>query len=151
MKFHTLCPMCYLFYTFILFSMPHHLAIHLLVNFIVPTSKNIGNLIWFYMSPGSLDNGDALDARQMNWRSHKPVPRNALQPQHQYDGPRMPKTTPPRVNNPAIKQKRHNTCPALCHQHQTRSAKIKANRTQQISVKTQVFGKNWTTTLSKWF
>ena len=26
-----------------------------------------------------------------------------------------------------------------CHQHQTRSGKIKANKTQQISVKTQVF------------
>ena len=150
MKFHTLCPMCYLFYTFILFSMPHHLAIHLLVNFIVPTSKNISNLIWFYMSPGSPDNGTHLTRDKWS-EGHTPVSHNARQPQHQYDGPRIPKTMPLRVNNPAIKQKRHDICPAPCHQYKTRSVKIKANRTQQISVKTQVFGKNWTTTLSKWF
>ena len=46
----------------------------------------------------------------------------------------------PRVNNLDIKQKRAwNICFIICHQHQTRSGKIKANKTQQISVKTQVF------------
>ena len=35
----------------------------------------------------------------------------------------------------------------ICHQHQTRSGKIKAYKAQQISVKTQVFfRKNRTTT-----
>ena len=35
----------------------------------------------------------------------------------------------------------------ICYQHQTRSGKIKANKTQQISVKTQAFfHKNGTTT-----
>ena len=46
----------------------------------------------------------------------------------------------PRVNNFNIKQKKAwNICFNICHQHQTRSGKIKANKTQQISVKTQVF------------
>ena len=46
----------------------------------------------------------------------------------------------PRVNNFDIKQKKAwNICFIICHQHQTRSGKIKANKTQQISVKTQVF------------
>ena len=46
----------------------------------------------------------------------------------------------PRVNNFDIKQKKAwNICFIICHQHQTRSGKIKTNKTQQISVKTQVF------------
>ena len=32
-----------------------------------------------------------------------------------------------------------NICFIVCHQRQTKSGKIKANNTQQISVKTQVF------------
>ena len=46
----------------------------------------------------------------------------------------------PRVNNFDIKQKKAwNICFIICHQHQTRSGKIKTNKTQQTSVKTQVF------------
>ena len=46
----------------------------------------------------------------------------------------------PRVNNFDIKQKKAcYICFIICHQHQTRSGKIKANKTQQISVITQVF------------
>ena len=54
----------------------------------------------------------------------------------------------PRVNNFNIEQKKAwNICFIICHQHQTRSGKIKTNKTQQISAKTQVFFcKNWTTT-----
>ena len=45
----------------------------------------------------------------------------------------------PRVNNFHIKQKkRKNICFVIWHQNQTRSWRIKANKTQQISVKTQV-------------
>ena len=44
-----------------------------------------------------------------------------------------------RVNDFDIKQKQvWNVCFIICHQHQTRSGKIKANKTQQIFVKTQV-------------
>ena len=42
-----------------------------------------------------------------------------------------------RVNNFNIKLKR--ACFVTCHQHQTRSGKIKAKKTQQILVTTQVF------------
>ena len=54
----------------------------------------------------------------------------------------------PRVNNFDIKQKKAwNICFIICHQYQTWSGKIKANKTQQTVVKTQVFfRKNWTTT-----
>ena len=54
----------------------------------------------------------------------------------------------PRVNNFDIKQeKAWNICFIICHQHQTRSGKIKTKKTQQISVKTSFFFcKNWTTT-----
>ena len=46
----------------------------------------------------------------------------------------------PRVNNFDIKQKKAwNICFIIWHQRQTRSAKIKTNKTQQISIKTQVF------------
>ena len=46
----------------------------------------------------------------------------------------------PRVNNFDIKQKKAwNICFIICHQHQTRYRKIKANKTQQSSVKIQVF------------
>ena len=46
----------------------------------------------------------------------------------------------PRVNNFDIKQKKAwNICFVIWHQHQTRSEKIKANKTQQMSAKTQVF------------
>ena len=46
----------------------------------------------------------------------------------------------PSVNNFDIKQKKAwNLCFIICHQHQTRSGKIKTNKTLQISVKTQVF------------
>ena len=46
----------------------------------------------------------------------------------------------PSVNNFDIKQKKAwNICFIICHQHQTRSGKIKTDKTQQISVKTQVF------------
>ena len=46
----------------------------------------------------------------------------------------------PRVNNFDIKQKKAwNICFIICHQHQTRSGKIKTNKTQQISVKAQDF------------
>ena len=45
----------------------------------------------------------------------------------------------PRVNNFDIKQKKWNICFIICHQHLTRSGKIKTNKTQQISFKTQGF------------
>ena len=46
----------------------------------------------------------------------------------------------PSVNNFDIKQKRHGIFVLIiCHQHQTRSGKIKTNKAQQISVKTEVF------------
>ena len=46
----------------------------------------------------------------------------------------------PRVNNFDIKQKKAwNICFIIFHQDQTRSGKIKVNKTQQISVKTQIF------------
>ena len=49
--------------------------------------------------------------------------------------------------NQKQKKKAWNICFIICHQHQTRSGKIKANKTQQISVKIQVFfRKNKTTT-----
>ena len=49
----------------------------------------------------------------------------------------------PRVNNFDVKQKAWNICFIICHQHQTRSGKIKANKTKQILVTTQVcFCKN---------
>ena len=65
----------------------------------------------------------------------------------------------PRMNNFNIKQKSAwNTCFILWHQDQTRSRKIKANKPQQISVKTQVLVvktelhvKTVTTTTSKSF
>ena len=45
-----------------------------------------------------------------------------------------------RVNDFNIKQKKAwNICFTISHQHQTRSGKIKTNKIQQISVKTQVF------------
>ena len=45
------------------------------------------------------------------------------------------------------KKKSWNICFIKWHQHQTRSEEIKANKTQQISVKTKVFFcKNWTKT-----
>ena len=49
----------------------------------------------------------------------------------------------PKVNNFDIKQKKAwNICFIICHQHQTRSGKIKANKTQPVSVKTCFFCKN---------
>ena len=46
----------------------------------------------------------------------------------------------PRVSSFDIKQKkRWNICFIICHQHQTRSGRVKTNKTQQILVKTQVF------------
>ena len=46
----------------------------------------------------------------------------------------------PKVNNYDIKQeKAWNICFIICHQHQTTSGKIKAKKTEQILVKTQVF------------
>ena len=46
----------------------------------------------------------------------------------------------PKVNNFDIKQKKAwNICFIICHQHQTRSGKIKANNRQQVSVKTCFF------------
>ena len=55
-----------------------------------------------------------------------------------------------RVNNVDIKQKKAcNICFIIGHQHQIRSGKIKANETQQISVRTQAFFcKNRTATYS---
>ena len=49
-----------------------------------------------------------------------------------------------RANNFDIKQKKAwNICFIICHQYQTRSGKIKANKTQRILVKTQnCFRKN---------
>ena len=45
-----------------------------------------------------------------------------------------------RVNNFDIKQKKvWNICFIIGHLHQTRSGKVKATKTQQISAKTQVF------------
>ena len=45
-----------------------------------------------------------------------------------------------RVNNINIKQKRYGIFVLLLfHQHQIRSGKIKANKTQQILIKTKVF------------
>ena len=45
-----------------------------------------------------------------------------------------------RKNNFDIKQKKAwNICFIICHQHQAKYAKIKTNKTQQISVKTQDF------------
>ena len=47
--------------------------------------------------------------------------------------------TLPKVSNFGIKLKKaRNICFIICHQHQTRSGKIKTTETQQISVKTQV-------------
>ena len=44
----------------------------------------------------------------------------------------------PRVNNFDTKQKKAwNICFIICHQHQTRSGKINANKIQKISVKTR--------------
>ena len=44
-----------------------------------------------------------------------------------------------RVNNFNIKQKKAwNICFIICHPHQTRSGKIKANKTQEIPVTAQV-------------
>ena len=53
-----------------------------------------------------------------------------------------------RVNNVDIKHKKAwNICFIVCHQRQTRSAKIKANKTQQISViNISFFRKNRTLT-----
>ena len=46
----------------------------------------------------------------------------------------------PRVNNFDIKQKKTwNICFIIWHQYQARSRRIKTNKIQQISVKTQVF------------
>ena len=46
----------------------------------------------------------------------------------------------PKGNDFDIRQKKvWNICFIKWHQHQTRSEKIKANKTQQISVKAQVF------------
>ena len=45
----------------------------------------------------------------------------------------------PRMNSFNIKQKRAWNIFNKCHQHQTRSGRIKANKTQQISVKTLAF------------
>ena len=46
----------------------------------------------------------------------------------------------PRVNNFDIKQKKAwNICFIIYHQHQTRSGKIKTNKTLQILVKAQAF------------
>ena len=45
----------------------------------------------------------------------------------------------PRMNNFDIKQKAMKYLFILCHQHQTRSGKVKANKTKQISVTTQFF------------
>ena len=45
----------------------------------------------------------------------------------------------PRVNNVDNKEtKAWNICFIICHQHQTKSGKIKTNKIQQISFKTQV-------------
>ena len=45
-----------------------------------------------------------------------------------------------RVNNFDIKQKRAcNICFIICDKQQTRSGKTKANKTQEFSVRTQVF------------
>ena len=45
-----------------------------------------------------------------------------------------------RVNNVDIKQERYGIFVLfICHQHQIRSGKTKANKTQQISVKRKVF------------
>ena len=54
----------------------------------------------------------------------------------------------PRVNNFDIKQEKPwNICFIICHQHQTRSGKIRANKTQQVSFKTlYFFCENWITT-----
>ena len=59
--------------------------------------------------------------------------------------------TLPRVNNFDIKQKKAwKICFIVCHQYQTRSGKIKTNKRQQVSFKTQIFFcKNWTTTYLK--
>ena len=54
----------------------------------------------------------------------------------------------PRMNNFDIKQKKAwNICFIVCHQYQIKSGKIKSNKTQQISVTTQVLlRKNGATT-----
>ena len=50
--------------------------------------------------------------------------------------------TLPRMNNFDTKQKKAwNICFIICHQHQTRSSKIKTKKTQQTSVKTQVLSR----------
>ena len=53
----------------------------------------------------------------------------------------------PRVNNFVFKQKKAwNICVNICHQHQTRSGKIKANnKTANFGHNTSLFRKNWTT------
>ena len=46
----------------------------------------------------------------------------------------------PKVNNfDSNKKKTRSICFIIWHQHQTRSGKVKAIKTQEISVKTQVF------------
>ena len=71
------------------------------------------------------DNKQILNAFLFNIRNYSPEVINIILP---------------RVNNFDIKQKKAwNICFIICHQHQTRSGKIKTNKTQQISVKTQVF------------
>ena len=49
----------------------------------------------------------------------------------------------PRVNNFDIKQKKAwNICFIICHQHQTRSGKIKTNKTANFCQNTSLFCKN---------
>ena len=46
----------------------------------------------------------------------------------------------PKINNFDIKQRKAwNICFIILHQHQTRFGKLKAKKTQQVSVKTEIF------------
>ena len=48
-----------------------------------------------------------------------------------------------RVNYFDVKQKKAwNICLIICHEYQTKSEKIKANKTQEISLKHKFFSKN---------
>ena len=86
---------------------------------------------------GSVDrqnNKQILHAFLFNMRNYSPEVINIQQREAELD------IVLPRVSNFDIKQKKAwNISFIICHQHQARSGKIKANKTQQISVKTQVF------------
>ena len=86
------------------------------------------------ISLNMLDNKQIFHAILFNIRNYSPKVINIQQREAELN------IILPRVNNFNIEQKKAwNICFILCHQFQIRSGKIKANKTQQVSVKTQVF------------